>query len=101
MLTQFERLKLLIPDEKNDSLLKELLTQAEDAIKQRRRAVPESKLEDCFKTLQVRIAVFLYDKMGAEGEIVHNENGTSRTYENAHIPESMLSTITPLGVVVS
>ncbi len=101
MLTQLERMKLLIPDEENDSLLKELLNQAEDAIKQRRRVAPESKLEECFKTLQIQIAVFLYNKMGAEGEVVHNENGTSRTYENAHIPESMLSTITPLGIVVS
>lgn len=44
---------------------------------------------------QVEIAQFLYNKRGAEGETAHNENGVSRSYENADIPDSMMRGIVP------
>lgn len=97
---QLKRLKISIPDEENEGLLQELLNRAEDAIKQKRRTPPELPMESQFATLQIEIAVFLYNKLGAEGEKSHSENGVSRSYENAHIPESMLNSIVPLGVVL-
>lgn len=100
-MSQLERLKILIPDEENEQLLKELLNQAEDAIKQKRRTPPELPMESRFETLQIEIATFLYNKLGAEGEASHSENGVSRSYENAHIPGSMLNTIVPLGKVIN
>lgn len=42
------------------------------------------------------IAVYLYAKQGAEGQTSHNENSISRSYENAGIPESYLSSIVPM-----
>ena len=99
-MTQLERLKILIPDEENDGLLQELLNQAEDAIKQRRRAPKELPLESQYSSLQIEIAVFLYNKLGAEGEKTHSENGVNRSYENAHIPDSMLNSIVTLGVII-
>ena len=57
-------------------------------------------MESQFADLQIEIATFLYNRLGAEGEISHSENGVSRNYENAHIPDSMLNTIIPLGVIV-
>jgi hypothetical protein len=49
---------------------------------------------------QVEIAVYLYNKRGAEGQTAHNENGISRTYESADVPESLMRGITPfVGVV--
>lgn len=99
-MTQLERLKVLIPDEKNEDLLQEILNQAESAIKRKRRTPPELLMESQFADLQIEIAVFLYNKLGSEGETSHSENGVSRTYENAHIPSSMLNTIVPLGKVV-
>ena len=99
-MTQLERLKILIPDENNDGLLQELLAQAEDAIKQRRRTPTELPLESQYFSLQIEIAVFLYNKLGAEGEKTHSENGVNRGYENAHIPDSMLNSVVPLGVVI-
>lgn len=99
-MTQLERLKILIPGEKNESMLQELLSQAESAIKRKRRTPPELPMESQFADLQIEIAVFLYNKLGSEGETSHSENGVSRTYENAHIPGSMLNTIVPLGKVV-
>ena len=49
---------------------------------------------------QVEIACYLLNKRGAEGEISHSENGISRSYENADIPESMLKQIIPFCEVV-
>lgn len=49
-----------------------------------------------YQRLQVEIAVYLADKMGAEGQTVHIENGVHRTYESASIPDSMLKPVIPL-----
>lgn len=49
---------------------------------------------------QVDIAVYLLNKRGAEGQISHSENGISRSYGDADVPESMLRGIVPyVGVV--
>ena len=45
--------------------------------------------------LQCEIANYLLNKRGAEGEISHGENGITRTYQSADVPESMLSEVTP------
>lgn len=50
--------------------------------------------------LQLRIAQYLLDKEGANGETAHSENGISRTYESADIPPSMLKGVVPrCGVI--
>lgn len=48
-----------------------------------------------YDVLQCEIAAYLWNKRGAEGQTSHSENGISRSYENADVPESMLSVITP------
>lgn len=48
-----------------------------------------------YESLQIEIAAYMINKRGAEGQLSHSENGISRTYENADIPESMLKTIVP------
>lgn len=53
-----------------------------------------------YETKQVEIAVYLYNKRGAEGQTAHNENGINRSYESADVPESLMRGITPfVGVV--
>lgn len=42
------------------------------------------------------IATYLYNRRGSEGQTVHNENGTNRSYENAGIPSSFLDGIVPI-----
>lgn len=50
--------------------------------------------------LQCEIAAYLLNKRGAEGEISHSENGISRSYENADVPESLMGqVITHCGVI--
>lgn len=50
--------------------------------------------------LQCDIAAYLLNKRGAEGQIAHSENGISRSYASADVPESMLSEVIPqVGVL--
>ncbi len=53
-----------------------------------------------YEVKQLEIAVYLYNKRGAEGQTAHNENGINRTYESADVPESLMRGITPfVGVI--
>lgn len=53
-----------------------------------------------YEILQCEIAAYLLNKRGAEGETSHSENGISRTYENADVPESLMgAVISHIGVM--
>lgn len=52
-------------------------------------------IPDIYGNLLCDIAVYLFNKRGAEGEISHNENGINRTYESADVPDSMLKRVIP------
>lgn len=52
-----------------------------------------------YELLQCKIAAYLINKEGAEGQIAHSENGVSRSYESGGVPESLLRQITPMGAV--
>ena len=45
--------------------------------------------------LQCDIANYLLNKRGAEGQTSHSENGISRAYASADVPESMLNEVVP------
>lgn len=53
-----------------------------------------------YHNTQIEIALYLLNKRGAEGETAHSENGISRSYESATVPESMLAHITPYASVL-
>ena len=53
-----------------------------------------------YEFLQCEIAAYLLNKRGAEGQTAHSENGISRTYESADVPESLLNAITPMVGVI-
>lgn len=48
-----------------------------------------------YAILQCEIAAYLLNKRGAEGETAHSENGISRSYESADVPESLMGSIVP------
>lgn len=48
-----------------------------------------------WQVLQCEVAAYLINRRGAEGETAHSENGISRSYESAGVPESMLRGIVP------
>jgi hypothetical protein len=103
-LSQLQRLKLWLEikdsDTSQDGKLQLFLDAAESKIKEARGNLPEEPMEPRWNLKQIEIAVYLYNKQGAEGEIGHSENGTSRSYESASIPPSILSDISPIVRVV-
>lgn len=50
---------------------------------------------DKYATIQLKIAAYLLNKRGAEGEVQHIENGVHRNYGDADVPEALLSGIAP------
>ena len=57
-------------------------------------------IPDRYTGLQIRMAVYMLDKRGAEGENQHIENGIHRNYGSSDIPETMLKEIVPFVKVV-
>ena len=101
-MTQLERLKIRIPEVTNDVELEDLLESARAVILSRRFPFQDHPpdVEDRYKDLQIRIAVEMYNRRGAEGETAHSENGVSRTYSGANVSEELLREITPKGGVI-
>ena len=50
---------------------------------------------DRYSFIQLKVAAYMMNKRGAEGEIQHIENGIHRNFGDADIPEAMLSDIAP------
>lgn len=99
-MSQLEDLKSMveITDTESDSLLNIYLSIAERKVLNRlypfgsdNEIVPKK-----YEHKVLEIAQYLYLRRGSEGETSHSENGVSRSYENADIPKSMLSEITPM-----
>ena len=101
-MTQLERLKIRITENVLDEELEDILESAKAVILSRRFPFggQPPDIEDRYKDLQIRIAVEMYNKRGAEGETAHSENGVSRSYSSASVSEELLREITPKGGVV-
>ena len=101
-MTQLERLKIRITENASDIELEEILESAKAVILSRRFPFGEHppEIEDKYKDLQIRIAVEMFNKRGAEGETAHSENGISRSYASANVSEDLLKEITPKAGVV-
>lgn len=97
---KIEKLKVLIsPDTATDPLLLYLLEQAEGIILNRRYpfGAPEgATLSSIHQQIQLRVAVELFNKMGAEGQKDHEENGIKRTWEAGDVSPSLLKAVVPV-----
>lgn len=59
-----------------------------------------TEIPEKYDLLQCEIAAYLLNKRGAEGQTSHSENGITRNYGGADVPEAMLSSIVPrVGVM--
>ena len=101
-MTQLERLKIRITETVNDVELEDILESAKAVILSRRFPFGEQpeEIENKYKDLQIRIAVEMFNKRGAEGETAHSENGISRSYASSNISEDLLKEITPKAGIV-
>lgn len=109
MANQETVLRKRLPSDITDDEIESLLEVAKMAILNKRypfQDFPKNKdgsiadVEDRYLDLQIRIAVELYSKAGAEGEVAHSENGISRTYERANISPSLINEVIPKGRVI-
>lgn len=101
MATTIRRLQVRLGLGKDDEteLLSELLASAESAIMARRFPFgysEDAEMPSQYEDLQIRIAMDMCNRMGAEGQMSHSENGVQRTYESSWISESLLNEIVPM-----
>ncbi len=104
-MTQAEKLQLLkamVGESDTEEVLLTYLNVAGNKILN--RAYPygteETEVPKRYEFLQCEIAAYLLNKRGAEGQTSHSENGISRSYESADVPESLLGAITPMVGVI-
>ena len=94
-------LQAMLGEPENEDVLFAYLTLAGKKIL--RKAYPFSsditEVPAQYDTLQCEIAAYLLNKRGAEGQLSHNENGISRSYESADVPSSLLRQIIPSAEV--
>lgn len=94
---QLSKLKhrLNIVSNEKDELLNDFLDSAKNEIMARRYPFgdfPEG-LDIRYASLQLEIAIVMYNKQGAEGQTSHSENGVNRSYEDYGY---LLKDVTPL-----
>ena len=102
-MAQVERLKARLEGENyTDALLSDLLESAKYIIFEHRFPFSDypEQLEPRYQNLQLQIAVELFGKMGADGQVSHSENGISRSWQSADVSYDLLSRITPISKVV-
>lgn len=83
--------------ETNQTLLNDLLESAKTAILNRRFPFDSSaqELESKYLDVQFRLALDLYNRIGGEGELTHNENGIGRTYGSEWMSQQILTEVVP------
>ncbi len=95
---QLDKLKKLLGTENSeDEVLEILLDMAGEIITNIRRT---DVVEPEYYNAQLSIAIELYNKMGAEGQTSHGENGINRSYEVGDVSESLISRITPRAYTI-
>ena len=103
-MTDIEKIAMLkrMTEELDEEVLSTYLLLAKDTVFQ--QAFPFGNRPDEFPTqydsIHVEIAAYMLNRRGAEGEIVHLENGVSRHYEDGSIPSSLLRKIVPYAGVL-
>lgn len=106
-MTVLERVRAQVGDDSvPEELLLAYIEDAKGIILNRRYpfGYPEgTEVEAKYETVQVKIALELFSKRGAEGQVSHSENGISRGYESASVSPSLINMVIPkvgsVGVV--
>ena len=90
---------LISPDTAEESLLSRYIILSEGIVLNRRYPLgaPEgATVPKQYEHIQLQIALELFSKRGAEGQLEHDENGISRKYESADVSYSLLRRIVPI-----
>lgn len=103
MIDKLSRLKK-ITGESDEELLNDCLDSAATIIQSRRYPFADEWPEDIeprYVDLQIRIAQDLYNRIGAEGQTSHSENGISRQWGAEWVSSQLLAEIIPKAGVTN
>lgn len=101
-----ETFRIMVGVDENDPIsmaqLEVILENAKSVVLQRLYPYHpnETHIPERYQYKVVEVAVFMYNKRGAEGQTYHKEQGISRGYDGAGVPESMLIDIIPRADVL-
>lgn len=90
------------PAEDSDTVLLSYLRQAKNIILNRMypyldgRVYEDLTLPKRYDDKQIQLAAYLLNKRGAEGQTRHSENGISRSYQGAYVPQDLLCDVMPM-----
>lgn len=92
---QLQKLKGLVGNPiGEDEILQFCLDNAGDIICDIRNS---DKVENVYLNRQISIAIEIYNKRGAEGQVGHDENGLVRIYEKGDVSDTVINKITPVA----
>lgn len=102
---KIDMLRTMLEDrDEDEGILSVYLQLAGDKILNRMYPFKESydgiEVPDKYVSVQLKIAAYMMNKRGAEGQIQHIENGIHRNYGAADIPDGMLNEIIPFCKVI-
>jgi hypothetical protein len=91
------KVRLGLDDGSEDELLMEHLSGAVDVVNDVRQFTPtvDIAVESGYASIAVMMAESSYNKIGAEGQMSHSENGVSRHYGSDSYPSSLIARIIP------
>ena len=103
-MTRAEQIQIVMSNtEESEDVVTSYLLLADGIV--RARAYPfgdgSEPVPAAYHHIVCQAATYMINKRGAEGEITHSENNTSRTYESGDIPASLLRQIVPMCGVIS
>ena len=90
---------LISPDTADRELLSRYIILAEGVVLNKRYplgAPAGAIVPKQYEHIQLQIALELFSKRGAEGQLEHDENGIGRKYESADVSNSLLRRIVPI-----
>lgn len=93
-MAQLDTLKSLlgvVPE--SDAVLEFYLDSAKNVICDIRNS---DSVETKYLTTQIKMAIELYNKRGAEGQVSHSEIGIGRIYGKADVSDALLNEVTPI-----
>lgn len=101
---KIDMLRQMMDDETDRGILEVYLELAAQKILNRMYPFKDDyeglEVPDRYLAVQLKIANYMINKIGAEGQIQHIENGIHRNYGDADVPETMLKDIVPFAQVI-
>lgn len=98
-LEKMAELRLILGEDEESAVLLSYLEQAKSAIMDRLYPYgyeTGTQMPERWTMKQIRIAAYLLNKRGAEGETTHIENGIHRNYRNSDVPVELVQDIMPM-----